>query len=451
MPSRFPHVAALLALMTTAAALRAAELSFPDAKSLPVQTAFPDPLVSGDGQRVATREAWLEKRTPELRALFQRYEYGAFPAPAKVTAKVTREDKAALGGKATLREITLSLSEPEGAEIHLLLVTPNDANKPSPVFLGLNFSGNHALLPDPQIFVPPTWKPRGGLTVEQSRGSEFDKWALDQSIARGYAVATFWNSEVVPDDKDAAEAVLRKFRLMAKVRELYQSPTGAASVKLSDNDVAERGPSDTATIAAWAWCLSRAVDYLVTDPAIDAQRIAVVGHSRNGKTALLAAAFDDRIALVVPSQAGCGGSAPCRVSEELAKEGPNGRPTVETVRQINKSFPHWFCGNFKAFNDEPARLPFDQHELIALCAPRPVLLSCATEDVWANPPGQFEMLRAADPVYKLVAGDGLGATQVPEVSKLLPSRLGYYIRPGKHSMTREDWAVWLDYADKWLR
>jgi hypothetical protein len=89
--------------------------------------------------------------------------------------------------------------------------------------------------------------------------------------------------------------------------------------------------------------------------------------------------------------------------------------------------------------------------LIALCAPRPVLLSCATEDVWANPPGQFDMLRGADPVYKLVAGDGLGATQMPEVSKLLPSRLGYYIRPGKHSMTREDWAVWLDYADKWMR
>ena len=121
------------------------------------------------------------------------------------------------------------------------------------------------------------------------------------------------------------------------------------------------------------------------------------------------------------------------------------------MQRINTSFPHWFCGNFKAFNEEPARLPFDQHELIALCAPRPVLLSCATEDLWANPTGQFDMLRAADPVYKLVAGDGLGATQMPEVSKVLPSRLGYYIRPGKHSMTREDWAVWLDYADKWMR
>ena len=118
---------------------------------------------------------------------------------------------------------------------------------------------------------------------------------------------------------------------------------------------------------------------------------------------------------------------------------------------INKSFPHWFCGNFKPFGEAPAKLPFDQHELIALCAPRPVLISCAVEDGWSNPPGQFSMLKAADPVYKLIAGDGLGAATPPEVGKLLDSRLGYFIRPGKHSMTREDWKVWLDYADKWLR
>lgn len=430
MSPTFPRAFAFLAFMTLTAALSAAEMNFPDPKSLPSNAGLPDALTAMDGKPVSTREVWKEKRAPELRSLFQHYEYGTMPASAKVTAKVLREDKAALGGKTTLREIELTLSQPEGGVIHLLIVTPNEAKKPSPVFLGLNFNGNHALLPDPQIYVPPTWKSRKGLTLEQSRGSEFDTWALDQAIARGYAVATFWNSELVPDDKDAAEAMLQKLR---------------------PGQSAERGPSDTATIAAWAWCLSRAVDYLVTDSAIDAKRIAVVGHSRNGKTALLAAAFDERIALAVPSQAGCGGTAPCRVSDELAKEGSNGRPTVETVRQINKSFPHWFCGNFKAFNDEPARLPFDQHELIALCAPRPVLLSCATEDVWANPPGQFEMLKAADPVYKLVAGEGLGATQMPEISKLLPSRLGYYIRPGKHSMTREDWAVWLDYADKWLR
>jgi dienelactone hydrolase len=193
------------------------------------------------------------------------------------------------------------------------------------------------------------------------------------------------------------------------------------------------------------------LDALETLPEIDAKRVATVGHSRNGKTALVAAAFDDRFAMALPCQAGCGGTAPSRVAPELAKPNAKGRPTAETVAVINKAFPHWFAGNFKAFNEEPARLPFDQHELIALCAPRPVMSSCATEDVWANPDGQFQMLKAADPVYRLVAKDGLGQPTMPEVGKPLLSRLGYFIRPGIHSMTKQEWDVWLDYADQFLR
>jgi hypothetical protein len=139
------------------------------------------------------------------------------------------------------------------------------------------------------------------------------------------------------------------------------------------------------------------------------------------------------------------------VAPELAALQANGRPTVETVVRINTSFPHWFCENFKHFNEAPDRLPFDQHDLIALCAPRPVLVSAATLDLWANPDGQFAMLRAADPVYKLVAGDGLGSGEIPEPSHLLPSRLGYFLRPGKHEMNEPDWMAWLDYADQWLK
>lgn len=416
--------------MILAAAATAAESTLPEPTALPASATLPDPLVTFAGKRIASRAAWLEERAPELRRLVQHYEYGFLPPPAKIEAKLEREDKAALGGKATLREITLTLDRPPGAQIHLLLVVPNGRSKPAPVFLGLNFNGNHALVADPLVQIPAGWKPKNNEPIENSRGSEIDKWALDQAVARGYAVATFWNGDVVPDDKIAAEEILRKL-----------GPAG--------HD--ERQATDCATIAAWAWCLHRAIDHLVTDPALDARRIALVGHSRNGKTALLAAAFDERVALVVPSQAGCGGTAPCRVAPDLSAEGPNGRSIVETVRRINTSFPHWFCGNFKAFNEEPARLPFDQHALIALCAPRPVLLSNATEDLWANPAGQFDLLRAADPVYKLIAGDGVGAATMPEVGKLLASRLGYYIRPGKHSMMREDWAVWLDYADQWMK
>lgn len=418
---------AAVAMIASVAHADPALLAEPEA--LPVIAGLPDPLLLQDGAPVKTKDDWLVKRAPELRRMFQHYEYGALPPPVKVVAEVVREDKAALGGRATLREITLSLKRPEGARIHLLLVTPNAAKKPVPVFLGLNFGGNHTLLADPLIAVRPGWKGKKGEPLEQSRGSEKDSWALDQSIDRGYAVATFWNGDVVPDEQNAAEAVLRKLR---------------------PDESADRGPADTATIAAWAWCLHRALDFLVTDPALDAKRVAVVGHSRNGKTALFAATLDERFALAIPSQAGCGGTAPCRLPDALLNP-PDGRLVHETVKRINTSFPHWFCGNFKAFNDAPARLPFDQHELIALCAPRPVLLSNATDDLWANPAGQFEMLRAADPVYQLVAGDGLGAKAMPDVGRLLPSRLGYYIRPGKHAMTRGDWAVWLDYADRWLR
>ena len=400
----------------------------PEPGKLPAHAALPDVLTTFLGRPVKGRDDWVKERAPELRALVQHYEYGFLPPPAKVGAKIEREDRAALGGKATLREITLTLAQPEGATIHLLLVVPNGRTQPAPVFLGLNFHGNHALLADPLVRPPAGWRPGNNETIEQSRGSETGAWALDQAVARGYAVASFYNGDVVPDDRNAAEEMLRKLR---------------------PPDHVVRGSEDCATIAAWAWCLHRAVDYLVTDADLDAKRIALMGHSRNGKTALLAAALDERVALVVPSQAGCGGSAPCRLPPELAAP-PDGTLIVETVKRINTVFPHWFCENFKAFNDATDRLPFDQHCLIALCAPRPVLLSCATEDRWANPPGQFDMLRAAHPVYQLLARDGLGATEPPATGKLLASRLGYFIRPGKHAMTREDWKVWLDYADQWL-
>jgi dienelactone hydrolase len=202
---------------------------------------------------------------------------------------------------------------------------------------------------------------------------------------------------------------------------------------------------------AWSWGFSRMLDYLQTVPEIDAKRVAVVGHSRNGKTALLAAAMDERVALAIPSQAGCGGTAPSRASADLVKPNANGRPTAETVPVINKAFPHWFCGNFKAFDAAVEKLPFDQHELVALCAPRPVLLSNAEDDLWANPSGQFAMLKAAAPVYALFGETPALPAERPPLNQLLNERLGYFIRPGKHAMTTPDWKAWLDYADKWLK
>jgi hypothetical protein len=177
------------------------------------------------------------------------------------------------------------------------------------------------------------------------------------------------------------------------------------------------------------------VDYLVTEPSLDPHRIAALGHSRNGKTALLAAAFDERIAIAFPHQAGCGGSAPSRGK------------TGESVKAINDRFPHWFNAQFKKFNDAPERLPFDQNCLVALCAPRAVLFSAAEGDQWANPAGQFQVLQAADPVYRFLGTEGLAAKEFPPPRQLVDSRLGYYVREGKHSMGPDDWTVFMNFAD----
>jgi hypothetical protein len=422
-PSPFVFLLGFLGFVTTPGAVMP-QTTFPDPEKLPSRPELPDPLVMFDGSRVTTRDDWEAKRRPEVKALFQHYMYGQVPAaPRSVEAEVLHEDRGAFGGKATLKEIALAVGPKEAPRIHLLLVVPNGRKAPAPAFVGLNFCGNHALVDDPKVRVPTAWMydrypgVKDNKATEAGRGKQKDVWSLEQAVARGYAVATFYNGDVDPDRADARQG-LRPF--LAK--SAGKVPEGA----------------ETATIAAWAWGIHRAVDYLATDKDIDAKRIACVGHSRLGKTALLAAAFDERIALAIPHQAGCGGSAPSRHSD----------PKAETVKRINAGFPHWFCGNFKKFNDEPARLPFDQNCLVALCAPRPVLFTNAVEDAWANPQGQFEVLRAAEPVYELLKAGGVGARKMPEEGKLLDGRLGYFIRPGPHSMTRDDWKVFLDYADR---
>jgi hypothetical protein len=409
---------------------------FPRVSELPLRPELLDPLVMLDGRRVTTPEQWNNERRPELMQLFQHYMYGYFPPrPEKVTGKVEREDRHALGGTATLKEVTLTFGPPARSPIHLLLVVPNQRQAAAPVVLSLNYFGNHTLLRDPAVCLSTNWMPERGagvvnnLSTETSRGSWVDIWNVPYLIERGYALATFYNGDVDGDRPDE--------------RGIQNQFPGQA------------GADQTGTIAAWAWGLQRAVDYLVTDPALDQRRIVVTGHSRLGKAALLAAAFDERIALAIPHQAGSGGSAPSRTKVRPA-EAPNPAPgqpyrkPAETVKQLNEKFPHWFNARFKEFNDQPDRLPFDQHCLVALCAPRPVLFTNGREDTWINPAGQFEVLRGAASVYQLLGAGDFRFSELPPNGHLIDGTLGYFLRPGAHSLKSEDWKAFLDFADKQL-
>ncbi len=415
------HTALLLVLLAGCASHESSR-QFPSANELPAQPNLPDPLAMMDGHKVSSQSQWYKQRRPELKALFAHYMYGQIsPAPRAMQVTTLGQYPDFLDGKATLRLLRLETGPGTAPKIDLMLVVPNSRPSPAPVFLAMNFCGNQALTPDPRVPLAHSWVPNwcGGATnntaSDSSRGAQAADWPLAEIVGRGYALASFYSGDLDPDRADASTG-------------LYQW--------LAQGDPARNKPADRGTIAAWAWGFHRCVDYLVKDPDIDPHRIASLGHSRNGKTALLAAAYDERIAMAFPHQAGCGGSAPSR-----GKVG-------ESVKAINTQFPHWFNAEFKQFNAAPERLPFDQNCLVALCAPRPVLFSAAQEDQWANPAGQFEVLKAADPVYRFLGVEGLSATEMPPHGKLVDSRLGYYIREGKHSMTAADWRVFMDFADK---
>ncbi|HVU89392.1 MAG TPA: acetylxylan esterase [Pirellulales bacterium] len=412
---------AVLVMTILAATARA---DFPDVEQLPERSTLPDPLAMFDGTPVRTAAEWRERRRPELIKLFEWYMYGAAPAAPQVEASTDSVDEV-LDGKARMKQVTITFgpsAEKRAGRINLLLFVPAGKKQPAPVFLGLNFRGNHMVLAHPAIHLPRLWMPSGpgmvdNRATEAGRGLEAPHWPLEKVIERGYAVATFYHGDIKLDKPTWDDGT----------PSLYFQPGQTAPAE-----------HEWGTIAAWAWGLSRAVDYLSTDPDIDARRIAVFGHSRNGKTALLAGALDERIALVIPSQAGCGGTSPSRGT------------VGESVERINTVFPHWFDGTFKKFNKATSKLPFDQHCLMALVAPRPLLLTNATGDQWANPTGQFEMLKAAEPVFKLLGTEGCGAAEMPPENELVNTHLGYFIRPGKHDMSPVEWAQWLDFADKHL-
>lgn len=386
---------------------------------------LPDPLILENGVPVTRAEDWHDLRRPELLTLFEHFVYGRAPQhPQPLTIDVTSVTDDALDGLATRKEVTVGFSDdPRDPAMHLLVTLPRHREAPVPLFLGLNFMGNHTIDADPGISLPTTWvpnTPRLGIEdhrpTEASRGAASSRWPTSLIVQRGYGVATIYCGDIDPDFDDGFE-------------------NGVHGLFPRDDS---RGDA-WGTLSAWAWGLSRALDALEQDPDVDAGRVVVIGHSRLGKTALWAGACDPRFAAVVSNDSGCGGAALSR------------RRFGETVRRINTSFPHWFCTNFKAFNDNEAALPIDQHALIALIAPRPVYVASASEDSWADPKGEFLAARAADPVYRLLGKVGLPEEVMPPTNHPVGDTIGYHLRAGGHDITAYDWEQYLSFAEKHLK
>ena len=363
---------------------------------------------------------WYSERRQEIISLYEKEVFGEVPVFQYTTQyKVIEEGSPAFNGKAIRRQVSIGIySGNDSLDVNVLVYKPTGM-KQAPVFLGYNFYGNHTILSDGNIVLTGSWlmnNEKFGINKNRandaSRGVRAHRWPVEMIIDQGYALATVYYGDIDPDFDDG-----------------FRNGIHGISGR-------ERGPADWGAISAWAWGLSRVLDYFENDMGIDEDKVVVLGHSRLGKTALWAGALDTRFSMVISNESGLGGAKLYR------------RRFGETVERMNRNFPHWFCGNFKSYEGREDELPVDQHMLVGLIAPRPVYIASASEDTLADPRGEFLSACAADTVYKYLGTEGIKSQSMPAPNESLPfGTIGYHLREGKHDITIWDWKQFLDFAD----
>lgn len=414
----------------TAVAITTIGVFFAAAQSYIADTTYtlPEVLTTQSGKAVTTKADWEKIRRPQILKLFEENVQGKTPAkkiPLRFVA--TSINTTALNGTATRKEVRVFFSKNDRYYMDILLYLPNNTSKPVPVFVGLNFSGNQVVNADTGITISKRWITYGKepgyvnhIATEASRGTQSSDWPVEKILAAGYGLATIYYGDLQPDSAGSVNAGIAPL--------FYK--TGQTNPA---ND-------EWGAIGLWAWGLSRAMDYLETDRSVDAKKVAVIGHSRLGKTALWAGAQDKRFAIVISNNSGEGGAAITR------------RKYGETIAVMNKAFPHWFSANFKKYDNRENDLPVDFHELIALIAPRPVYIASASEDQWADPIGEYLSGWHATPVYALYGLKGLDTDVPPGINQPVGSgSIGYHLRDGKHAMMVYDWEQYINFANRFFK
>jgi hypothetical protein len=361
---------------------------------------LPELLVTESGQTVSTPEQWKNIRRPEILKLFEDHVYGQVPKDFdNIRFKVINKNKKAMDGKATLKEVAITVTRNnQSVTMNLLMFTPNKVKKPVPMFLVINH--------------------RGVKTMDVTRQNKDGFWPAEQVIEAGYGISGFDVIDVAPDDNGKfTEGVLNR---------LYPEQLE------TDNGMRALG--------AWGWGAARAIDYFEKDKTVDATKIISVGHSRGGKASLWFGAQDERVAITVSNESGNSGAALSR------------RNFGETVDRITSSFPYWFCPNYRQYAGNEDKLPVDQHMLIALIAPRAVYVASAAEDLWADPKGQYLALKEAQPAFELYGIKTNLPAEMPDVNEqIIRPHMGFHNREGKHNMMPYDWQQFIRFADAYFK